>query len=76
MVRLLAQITQYNKARFDLLPEMNIFETVARLKTLASKLDHLDLLNPTSKTIGIQAEIISRIQGLDIEPVDMSHVEC
>lgn len=55
---------RYHLASNDLLPKLDRREIIVRLKYLAKQLDYIDLIDPSSTTTGIVAEILNRIKKI------------
>jgi len=54
--------------------EMDIFQTVARIRVIAEEIKTLDIIDPTSRTMNLLAELLWRVKKLEIEPFDLSTV--
>jgi len=52
--------------------EMDIFEATTRIKEIARQIKLSELLYPTSKEIELVAELLYRVENIDIQPIDMS----
>jgi len=51
---------------------MDIFEATTRIKEIARQIKLSELLYPTSKEIELVAELLYRVENIDIQPIDMS----
>lgn len=55
------------------LVEYDICKTIARIEEIAETVKILDLINPTSKTTGLMAELLWRVKRLELEPYDITN---
>ena len=64
--------TLYHKARDDEFEELDIFSTIERLQEIADEIKLTDLINLSSRQMGLVAELLWRIQRIRISPIDKS----
>ena len=64
--------TRFDKALNNVYSESSTIQNINKSIELANNMQIIDILEPTSKTIGEIAEIISRLQNADsLETVDI-----
>ena len=64
--------TRFDKALNNVYSESSTIQNINKSIELANNMQIIDILEPTSKTIGEVAEIISRLQNSDsLETVDI-----
>jgi|TARA_R100001443_G_scaffold50260_2_gene62491 ACT domain-containing protein len=64
--------TRFDKALNNVYSESSTIQNINKSIELANNMQIIDILEPTSKTIGEVAEIISRLQNADsLETVDI-----
>ena len=64
--------TLYHKARDDDFEELDIFSTIERLQEISNEIKFSDLVNLSSRQMGMIAELLWRIQRIKISPIDNS----
>ena len=64
--------TLFHKARDDEFEELDIFSTIERLQEIADEIKLTDLINLSSRQMGLVAELLWRIQRIRISPIDKS----
>jgi len=64
--------TLYHKARDDDFEELDIFSTIERLQEISNEIKFSDLVNLSSRQMGMIAELLWRIQRIKISPIDKS----
>ena len=62
--------TLYHKARDNEFEELDIFRTIERLQEIAEEIKLTDLINLTSRQMGMVAELLWRVQRIRISPID------
>ena len=62
--------TLFHKARDDEFEELDIFSTIERLQEIADEIKLTDLINLSSRQMGLVAELLWRIQRIRIRPID------
>ena len=62
--------TLYHKARDDDFEELDIFSTIERLQEISNEIKFSDLVNLSSRQMGLVAELLWRIQRIKISPID------
>ena len=62
--------TLYHKARDNELEELDIFSTIARLQEIAEEIKLTDLINLSSRQMGLVAELLWRVDRIRISPID------
>ena len=62
--------TLFHKARDDEFEELDIFSTIERLQEIADEIKLTDLINLSSRQMGLVAELLWRIQRIRISPID------
>ena len=64
--------TLYHKARDNEFEELDIFRTIERLQEIADEINLTDLINLSSKQMGLVAELLWRVDRIRISPIDKS----
>jgi len=64
--------TLYHKARDNEFEEMDIFSTIERLQEIAEEIKLTDLINLSSRQMGMVAELLWRVDRIRISPIDKS----
>ena len=64
--------TLYHKARDNEFEEMDIFSTIERLQEIAEEIKLTDLINLSSRQMGMVAELLWRVDRIRISPIDNS----
>ena len=54
----------FHNSMRDSLPTLDEWGNIDRIKELSKKINVIDIINPTSRQIGILAEIINRIKKI------------
>ena len=62
--------TLYHKARDNEFEELDIFRTIERLQEIADEINLTDLINLSSKQMGLVAELLWRVDRIRISPID------
>mgnify|MGYP005814678509 FL=1 len=62
--------TLYHKARDNEFEELDIFSTIERLQEIAEEIKLSDLLNLSSRQMGMVAELLWRVDRIRISPID------
>ena len=62
--------TLYHKARDDDFEELDIFSTIERLQEIAEEIKLTDLINLSSRQMGLVAELLWRVDRIRISPID------
>ena len=62
--------TLYHKARDNDFEELDIFSTIERLQEISNEIKFSDLVNLSSRQMGMVAELLWRIQRIKISPID------
>jgi len=62
--------TLYHKARDNEFEELDIFSTIERLQEIANEINLTDLINLSSKQMGLVAELLWRVDRIRISPID------
>ena len=62
--------TLYHKAKDDDFEELDIFNTIERLQEIAEEIKLSDLLNLSSRQMGMVAELLWRVDRIRISPID------
>ena len=62
--------TLYHKARDNEFEEMDIFSTIERLQEIAEEIKLTDLINLSSRQMGMVAELLWRVHRIEISPID------
>ena len=62
--------TLYHKARDNEFEEMDIFSTIERLQEIAEEIKLTDLINLSSRQMGMVAELLWRVDRIRISPID------
>ena len=66
--------TLYQKAKADQLEELDIFSTIERIQEIAKEIQLTDLIDPTSRQMGLIAELLWRVERINISPIDIRTV--
>ena len=66
--------TLYQQAKFDVLEELDIFTTIDRIQEISTEIKLTDLINPTSRQMGLIAELLWRVERINISPIDIRTV--
>ena len=64
--------TLYHKARDNEFEEMDIFSTIERLQEIDEEINLTDLINLSSRQMGMVAELLWRVDRIRISPIDKS----
>ena len=64
--------TLYHKARDNEFEELDIFSTIERLQEIAEEIKLTDLINLSSRQMGMVAELLWRVHRIEISPIDKS----
>ena len=64
--------TLYQKARHDEFEELDIFQTIDRIQEIANEVSLTDLVNLSSRQMGLIAELLWRVKRIKISPVDQN----
>ena len=64
--------TLYQKAKHDEFEELDIFQTIDRIKEIACEINFTDLINLSSRHMGLIAELLWRVKRINISPVDQN----
>ena len=62
--------TLYQKARDNEFEELDIFSTIERLQEIAEEIKLTDLINLSSRQMGLVAELLWRVDRIRISPID------
>ena len=62
--------TLLQKAREDSFEDLDIFSTVNRLQEIAKEVKFADLVDLSSKQMGLVAELLWRVKRIKISPID------
>lgn len=62
--------TLLQKAREDSFDDLDIFSTVNRLQEIAKEVKFADLVDLSSKQMGLVAELLWRVKRIKISPID------
>lgn len=62
--------TLYHKARDNEFEELDIFSTIERLQEIAEEIKLTDLINLSSRQMGLVAELLWRVDRIRISPID------
>ena len=62
--------TLYHKARDNEFDELDIFSTIERLQEIAEEIKLTDLINLSSRQMGLVAELLWRVDRIRISPID------
>jgi len=62
--------TLYHKARDNEFEELDIFSTIERLQEIAEEIKLTDLINLSSRQMGMVAELLWRVDRIRISPID------
>ena len=66
--------TLYQQAKFNELEELDIFSTIERIQEISTEIKLTDLINPTSRQMGLIAELLWRVERINISPIDIRTV--
>ena len=66
--------TLYQKAKADKLEELDIFSTIERIQEISTETKLTDLIDPTSRQMGLIAELLWRVERINISPIDIRTV--
>ena len=64
--------TLYQKAKHDDFEELDIFQTIDRIQEIANEIKFTDLVNLSSRQMGLIAELLWRVKRINISPVDQN----
>ena len=64
--------TLYQKARHDEFEELDIFQTIDIIQEIANEVSLTDLVNLSSRQMGLIAELLWRVKRIKISPVDQN----
>tara|TARA_R100001230_G_C5627289_1_gene135631 strand:- start:41 stop:271 length:231 start_codon:yes stop_codon:yes gene_type:complete len=64
--------TLYQKAQCDEFEELDIFQTIDRIQEIANEVSLTDLVNLSSRQMGLIAELLWRVKRIKISPVDQN----
>jgi len=64
--------TLYQKAKYDEFEELDIFQTIDRIQEIANEVSLTDLVNLSSRQMGLIAELLWRVKRINISPVDQN----
>ena len=64
--------TLYQKAQLDEFEELDIFQTIDRIQEIANEVSLTDLVNLSSRQMGLIAELLWRVKRIKISPVDQN----
>ena len=64
--------TLYQKAKHDDFEELDIFQTIDRIQEIANEINFTDLVNLSSRQMGLIAELLWRVKRFNISPVDQN----
>ena len=62
--------TLYHKARDNEFEELDIFSTIERLQEIAEEIKLTDLINLSSRQMGLVAELLWRVDRIRISRID------
>ena len=62
--------TLYHKSRDNEFEELDIFSTIERLQEIAEEIKLTDLINLSSRQMGLVAELLWRVDRIRISPID------
>ena len=62
--------TLLQKAREDSFEDLDIFSTVNRLQEIAKEIKFADLVDLSSRQMGLVAELLWRVKRIKISPID------
>ena len=66
--------TLYQQAKANELEELDIFRTIERMQEISTEIKLTDLINPTSRQMGLIAELLWRVERINISPIDIRTV--
>ena len=64
--------TLYQRAKHDDFEELDIFQTIDRIQEIAKEINFTDLVNLSSRQMGLIAELLWRVKRINISPVDQN----
>ena len=64
--------TLYQRAKHDDFEELDIFQTIDRIQEIANEISFTDLVNLSSRQMGLIAELLWRVKRINISPVDQN----
>ena len=64
--------TLYQRAKHDEFEELDIFQTIDRIQEIANEINFTDLINLSSRQMGLIAELLWRVKRINISPVDQN----
>ena len=64
--------TLYQRAKHDDFEELDIFQTIDRIQEIAQEINFTDLVNLSSRQMGLIAELLWRVKRINISPVDQN----
>ena len=64
--------TLYQRAKHDEFEELDIFQTIDRIQEIANEVNLTDLVNLSSRQMGLIAELLWRVKRIKIRPVDQN----
>ena len=64
--------TLYQRAKHDEFEELDIFQTIDRIQEIANEVSLTDLVNLSSRQMGLIAELLWRVKRIKISPVDQN----
>ena len=64
--------TLYQRAKHDEFEELDIFQTIDRIQEIANEVNLTDLVNLSSRQMGLIAELLWRVKRIKISPVDQN----
>ena len=64
--------TLYQRAKHDEFEELYIFQTIDRIQEIANEINFTDLINLSSRQMGLIAELLWRVKRINISPVDQN----
>ena len=65
--------TLYQRAKHDDFEELDIFQTIDRIQEIANEINFTDLVNLSSRQMGLIAELLWRVKRINISPVDQNY---
>ena len=70
------RVTLYHKARLGDFEIGDVYENIERCKEISQDLNITDVINPTSKEIGLLAELLYRVKNMpELEILDFIDIE-
>ncbi len=64
--------TLYQRAKHDDFEELDSFQTIDRIQEIANEINFTDLVNLSSRQMGLIAELLWRVKRINISPVDQN----